>query len=98
MSQTQPVTLPAPTANKWEREFQAFRRLLPQLLQTHRGQFVVIHEGNVVDAGTDDLALALRFFARYGNVPVHVGLVTDEPEPVARIPHYRELPQLGEQS
>jgi hypothetical protein len=50
----------------------------------------------VVDSGQDDLALALRFFAEHGNVPIHVGLVTDEPEPVTRIPHYRErLPSGG---
>jgi hypothetical protein len=57
---------------------------------------VVIHEGRVVDTGQDDLALALRFFSEHGNVPIHVGLVTDAPEPVTRIPHYREqLPSGG---
>jgi hypothetical protein len=28
-------------------------------------------------------------------VPIHVGLVADEPEPVTRIPHYRGLPASG---
>jgi hypothetical protein len=92
------ATLPAPAIematvanNKWAREFEAFQRLLPQLLAAHRGKYVVIHEGHVVDAGDDDLALALRFFSRHGNVPIHVGLVTEQPEPIVHIPHYRML-------
>ncbi len=103
MSQTEPITLPAPnlawrlpTPSKWEREYQAFYRLLPDLLKTHCGQFVVIHDGQVVDSGPDDLALALRFFAQHGNVPIHVGLVADQPEPAVRIPHYRELHRPGD--
>jgi hypothetical protein len=33
----------------------------------------------------------LRFFSQHGNVPVHIGLVTDGPGEAARIPHYRQL-------
>jgi hypothetical protein len=103
MSTSETATLPAPAVDlrpavrdKWVREFEAFQRLLPELLESHPGQYVVIHEGRVVDTGQDDLALALRFFAEHGNVPIHVGLVTDAPEPVTRIPHYREqLPSGG---
>jgi hypothetical protein len=102
MSTSETATLPAPSIDwrpevrdKWESEFEAFLRLLPQLLETHRGEYVVIHEGRVVDSGQDDLTLALRFFAGHGNVPIHVGLVSDEPEPVTRIPHYRERPAFG---
>ena len=81
--------------DKWACEFAAFQRLLPQLPKTHRGQYVVVHEGLVVDSGPDDLALALRFFAEHGNVPIHVGLVADEPDPVTRIPHSRGWPASG---
>jgi hypothetical protein len=97
MAPIEPITLPAPQLqsvtiprSKWEREYEAFRRLLPGLLQTHRGKYVVIHNEQVVASGTDDLALALEFFAKHGNVAIHVGLVTDEPEPVIRFPHYRK--------
>jgi hypothetical protein len=38
---------------------------------------VGIHAGRGGDNAHDDLALALRFFAEHGNVPVHVGLVDD---------------------
>jgi hypothetical protein len=97
MSNANSVTLPAPELNlsaangKWQREYQAFLRLKPQLMTEYRGQYVVVHEGVVVDSGSDKIALALRFFAQHGNVPIHIGLVTNEPEIPARIPHYREL-------
>ena len=97
MSTSETATLPAPAVDwrplmrdKWAREFEAFQRWLPALIETHRGEYVVLHEGRVVDSGPDDLALALRFFAEHGHVPIHVGLATDEPEPITRIPHYRE--------
>jgi hypothetical protein len=83
------VTPPRPELSKGEREYQAFLRLIPELLPTHRGQYVAIHEGKVVDADADDIALVRRVHDRIGYVPIHVGLVTDRP-PVVRVPHYRE--------
>ncbi len=77
-----PVSLPAPS--KWEREYEAFRKLLPELLKTHAGQFVAVHEGKVVDCGNDKLELALRVLKKIGNVSIHVGLVTDQPAPIYR--------------
>ena len=86
---SQAITLPAPTIekssaprSKWEREYQAFGRLLPQLLATHRGKYVAIHEEQVVDSGDDRLALALRVLAQVGNVDIHIGLVSADPEPI----------------
>jgi hypothetical protein len=96
--QTQPtidVSVPAPQPTKGEREYQAFLHLLPQLLETHRGQYVAIHDGQVVDADADDIALVQRVHARVGYVPIHVGLVVT-PLPVVRIPHYREYRPVGE--
>jgi hypothetical protein len=91
-SQPPPVIEPiAPPRTKWEREYEAFRQLLPQLLATHRGQYVAIHDGQVVDSGDDKLALALRVLNRVGNVAIHVGLVSEEPEPVARSGVRREV-------
>jgi hypothetical protein len=89
------VVLPASTPSKGEREYEAFRRLLPGLLATHRGQYVAVHEGQVVDADEDDISLVRRVHARVGYVPIHVGLVSDESS-VVRLPHYREYrPQEG---
>lgn len=75
-----PEAFVLPPRNKWEREYRAFQRLLPELLKTHRDRYVAIHEEQVVETGDEPLALALRVLARIGNVSIHVGHVTDEPE------------------
>jgi hypothetical protein len=78
--------LPEPVTSKWRKEQQAFRRLLPDLLNTHRDRYVAIHDERVVEEGTDKLAVAGRAYARFGYVPIYVGLVTDQPLPLTRIP------------
>jgi hypothetical protein len=97
------ITLPAPAVDlsppprtKWEREYRAFQRLLPQLLATHRGQYVAVHNEQVVDSGDDKVALALRVLAKVGNVPIHVGRVMEGPEPVAQSGVRRELRPGGD--
>ena len=96
------VVLPAPLLpdgqrpdDKWKREFEAFQRLLPGLVATHAGQYVVIHNGQVVASGTDDVALALSFFKEHGSIPIHVGLVSLQPQAVVRVPHYRPIATTG---
>jgi hypothetical protein len=87
------VPLPAPT--KWEREYQAFRQLLPELLKTHAGQYVAIHDGEVFDCGTDKIELAVRVLKKVGNVSIHVGLVSDQPTPISRSGLRREIHRPG---
>src|SRR5260370_34974724 len=90
---TQPifeVHLPTPELSKGEREYQAFMRLLPELLKTHRGQHVAIHDGQVVDSDDDDIALIKRVHAKGGSFPIHFGLVVD-PQPVIRLRPYRAI-------
>jgi len=82
---------PPPPCTNWEREYRAFQRLLPQLLLTRRGQFVAIHEEQVIDGDRDEMALIGRVLAMVGNVDIHVGLVTDQPEPVYRSGVVRDL-------
>jgi hypothetical protein len=77
--------LPHPPRNKWEREYQTFLQLRPGLLESHRNQFVAIHEGQVVDSGDDAVTVALRVYARYGQVPIYVGQVTERRR-VVRMP------------
>jgi hypothetical protein len=81
--------LPAPPQDKFRREQQAFHRLLPELLRTHRDQYVAIHEGQVVESGADQIEVAERADARFGYIPILVTLVTDRPRPVVRIPSPR---------
>ncbi len=86
--------LPVSTDDKWRREQAAFRRLLPALLQTHRDQYVAVHEGQVVESGPGKLDVAARAYARFGYVPIYVSLVTDRPLSPVRIPSPRLLPSV----
>lgn len=82
---------PVPRDPKWEQEYQAFQKLLPELLKTCRGQYIAIHDGQVVATGTEQLAVAKRAWERVGYVAVHVGLVTEEPPRVCRLPSPRVI-------
>ena len=73
------VLVPPLEMDKGEREYRTFLHLLPQLLVSHRGQHVAVHDGEVVDFDTDDISLIQRVHARFGYVPIYVGLVTDRP-------------------
>lgn len=87
-----PVLTPPPAASKWDREHAAYLRLLPGLLtEGHKGQYVAIHDGQVVGFGPDKLPLALDAYRRFGKVAVLVRLVTDEPRAVIHIPSVRKL-------
>ena len=89
------VRMPVPALSKGEREYRAFLHILPGLLSTHRGKYVAVHEGQVVDSDADDIILIRRVHARIGYVPICVGLVSEERQ-VARIPHYREYRPAGD--
>src|SRR5713101_6528333 len=73
------VRTPIPLDPKFVREEDAFQQLLPELLKSHRGKYVAVHEEQVVDAGDDQIELALRAYKRYGYIPIYVTLVTDQP-------------------
>ena len=95
---SQADVLPAPDLEpaggppgKWQRERAAFWRLAPSLLSKYRGQYVAIHEEDVVDHGADQIELALRVYARFGYVPIYVGPVSDRPPRVLRVPSPRLL-------
>lgn len=85
LTATEPIQvhLPDPPLSKFEREKRAFFRLLPDLLHTHRGQYVAVHDEQVVDSGPDQLSVALRAQAKVQG-GVYVGLVSEDPPPVAR--------------
>jgi len=89
-------TLPAPELclaasvdDKWERERRAFVRMLPALLVTHRDQFVAIHQGQAIASGPDKIAVALQAYREHGQVPIYVGLVSDQPPLLTRFPSAR---------
>ena len=76
---------------KWEQERAAYWRLLPSLVSQYRGQYVAIHEGQVVDSGANQVEVALRVYQRFGYVPIYVGLVSDEPLRALWVPTPRVL-------
>lgn len=82
-----PESVFPPPRTKWEREYKAFQLLLPELLKTHRGKYVAIHNEQVVETGDDPIALIKQVHARYGYVPIHVDRVVEQPPPPVRIPH-----------
>jgi hypothetical protein len=87
---TYEVKLPPREPTKFERERRAFLRLLPQLLATHRGSYVAIHDEQVAASGADRMEVAMNVWTRVGGVDLYVGLVTDQPEPIARSGVVRE--------
>jgi hypothetical protein len=86
------VVLSPPAEDKWHREYRAFSRMLPELMQTHLGKYVAVHEERVVGSGEDNIAVALQAYRDYGYVPIHVGLVSSDPRRIERIPT-RRLPR-----
>jgi len=85
------LALPHPTSGAWEAERDAFFRLLPNLLSSHRGRFVAVYQGNIVAEGCDQVEVAAQAYERVGYVPVYVGRVSVEPEPPVRLPSPRLL-------
>jgi hypothetical protein len=89
------VLLPAPECqtserdDQWERERLAFLNQEPALLQTHRGKFVAIHDGEVVDCDADEVQLGLRVYGKYGYMPIYFGLVAETSRPPVRVPSPR---------
>lgn len=61
-----------------QQERLAFLRLKPELLRTHKGLYVAIHNGQVVDSDEDQRALAKRVFAQAYR-PVYIELVSEKP-------------------
>jgi hypothetical protein len=80
---------------KLKAEVQAFEGMHPQLVKKYLGQFVAVHEGQVVDADADFEALFLRLQESLGDVPVLIRPVSVEPTlelraPSPRLEHSKE--------
>lgn len=71
-------------------EAEAFERQRASLLATYRGEYVAMHQGQVIDHDPDLRTLHLRVFAQLGHAPVLLKQVTQEParEIVFRSPHF----------
>jgi predicted DNA-binding protein len=74
---------------KLKAETQAFERLHPKLVQQYLGQFVAIHEGQVVDVDADFGTLFLRMQKQLGDIVVLIRQVRTEPVLELRAPSPR---------
>ena len=65
-----------PENRKWLKEVAAYDAMWKDLLKTHKGKFVAIHNGEVVDCDDDDKALLRRVLGKYKPVYVEQVLKT----------------------
>lgn len=86
---------PLAPSGKFERERAAFHRLLPELLKTHHGKVVAIHDERVIAEGVDDAVVTAEAYARAGYTELYVGEVTATPQ-VVRINSPRVLGTTGQ--
>ncbi|HET7089609.1 MAG TPA: DUF5678 domain-containing protein [Anaerolineae bacterium] len=63
----------------FERERAAFRRLLPELLKAHRGEWVAIVNEQAVEFGPDFGSVILRVRERFGQRAVYVQEILEKP-------------------
>ena len=64
---------------KIEAEAQAFEGMHETLKEQYFGQFVAVHNGQVVDADADFEAVFLRVQTRFGRIPILIRRVGEEP-------------------
>jgi hypothetical protein len=70
---------------QFEAEKKAFWAMKDQLLGQYEGQYVAVHEGQVVDSDPDKLRLGLRIYARFGYQPIYVQLVSRQELPIKQL-------------
>lgn len=78
------------TSAKFQRERAAYFRLLPELLKTHLGKVVAIHDEKVIAVGEERRPVIDEATRIAGVVDMFVHCV-EEVEPVERIPGFREV-------
>jgi excisionase family DNA binding protein len=81
-----------PTHPKLATEHDAFLRMLPDLLSRYAGKYVAIHDAQVVAVGVSEVATLTAAHQANPGTLVLVRLVTDQPQPVERIPTFRPVP------
>lgn len=74
-------------------ETEAFEQQREDLLAKYPGQYVAVHNGQVIDHDHDLRTLHLRVFDQLGHLPVLLKQVTNEPdhELVFRSPRFERL-------
>jgi hypothetical protein len=68
-----------PDSSLLDRERAAFRRLLPDLLRDHQGEWVAIVDGQPVEFGPDFATVIVHVRQRYGQRAVYVQEILESP-------------------
>jgi hypothetical protein len=82
------------SSDKFERERATFFRLLPELLKTHRGKVVAIHDEQVLVVGEETVPVIQEAIKLAGHVELFVQRVL-ETQPVYRLRGPREVRREG---
>ena len=82
------------TSEKFQRERVAFYRLLPDLLKTHCGKVVAIHNEQVIASGDERRPVIDEAKGIAGSVDMFVASVLEE-QPIERLVGLWELPRAG---
>lgn len=73
------------------RTIEEFTRRQQEFLPRYAGLYVAFYQGRVVDSDVNRAALAQRFYARYGNVPVCIAKPGETPETIRLVtPHLKK--------
>jgi hypothetical protein len=62
----------------FEQERAAFQRWLPELLKTHRGEWVAIVDGQPVEFGPDFSSVIVPVRQRFGQRPVYIREISEQ--------------------
>ena len=81
-----------PTHPALAAEFDAFERLLPELMKQYAGKYVALRGGKVVAVADTEVGALTTGHHQRPDELVYVRLVTDQPQPIPRIPSRREMP------
>lgn len=71
-------------------EIEAFQRLLPELLKEHRGEWVAIHNGEVLEISPDHANMSHRL-TKQGIRPLLIREIREKPR-VVDLPHLERVP------
>ncbi len=79
LGKTLPITLPVPDP-EFEKQWHAFQRMRPELLQKYPGQWVAVVNEQVAAIGSDFSIVAEQVEKEFGNVPRCIGEVLETPK------------------
>jgi len=65
-------------------ESDAFEKMHSALLKEHPGEYVAVHERQVVDSDSNFETIFMRVQSRFGQIPVLIRQVTESPAPEYR--------------